>query len=69
MKRPKNFLLEISYMKNTIFGNLPYVNEIDISAHDISLMDLFAQILPLFSANIDHIPDSVPRSTITERKT
>ena len=56
-------------MKNTIFGNLPYVNEMDNSVDDISVMNLFAQILPLFSANIDHIPDSVPRSTITERKT
>jgi len=56
-------------MKNTIFGNLPYANEIDNGADDISLMNLFSQILPLFSANIDHIPDSVPRSTITERKT
>lgn len=52
-------------MKNTIFGNLPYVNEMDNSVDDISVMNLFAQILPLFSANIDHIPDSVPRSTIT----
>ena len=56
-------------MKNTVFSNMPYVNEIDDSVDDISVMKFLAQILPLFSANIDHIPDSVPRSTITERKT
>ena len=56
-------------MKSDVFGILPYVNEIDNSVDDISVMNLLAQILPLFSANIDHIPDSVPRSTITERKT
>ena len=56
-------------MKNTVFGNLPYVNKIGNSVDDISVMNVLAQILPLFSANIDHIPDSVPRSTITERKT
>ena len=56
-------------MKNDVFGILPYVNEIDNNVDDISVMNLLSQILPLFSANIDQIPDSVPRSTITERKT